>query len=301
MKNELSYYYNLNPIKIYQNKKEYKFVVNNTEYYFVPYEYDINQLDKIFDLHKKLRNYNIYCHDIVLNNKMQISTQINNKQYVLLKIAKLKNEKIKFNDLIYYPLVTQNFFQDDFNITKKWRNLWMQRIDYFEYQVINFKKKYPLINKISSYYIGLGENAIQYLSNVKSNTKPCISHYRIKKNYTFYNMYNPLEFVIDSNVRDIAEFFKEKFFFDTININELYAILNQIIFNRDEAILFFSRLLYPTYFFDICVEMFFFDNGEKDLNIIISKHNEYELILIEVFSFLQTKYQIPNINWLKKR
>ena len=60
MKNELSYYYNLNPVKIYQSKKKYKFTINEIDYCFIAFEYNLNLLPKIYELHNKIRKNNVY-------------------------------------------------------------------------------------------------------------------------------------------------------------------------------------------------------------------------------------------------
>lgn len=36
--------------------------------------------------------------------------------------------------------------------------MWVQKIDYFEYQVSQMGKKYPVIRESSIYYVGLAES-----------------------------------------------------------------------------------------------------------------------------------------------
>lgn len=300
MKNVLSYYYNLNPINIYQSKKKYKFTIDEIDYCFVVYEYDLNLLPKIYELHNHIRKYNVYCHEIILNNKMQISTFVNNNNYVLLKLAKIQNEKINLQNILYYPFVTSNLNLNVYSSKKSWRQLWIEKIDYFEYEVLNFKKKHPLISKISSYYIGLAELGIQLLINAADINDYCICHHRIKKEYTLFDLYNPLEFVVDSKVRNIAEFCKEKVFFDKIDLNEIFKVIDNIIINENSAIIFFSRLLYPSYYLDTCEEIFYNNKNERILDNIVTKNKDYEKFLKQTLEYLQRKYYIPNIEWLKK-
>ena len=300
MKNVLSYYYNLNPINIYQGKKKYKFMIDETEYCFIVYEYDLNLLPKIYELHNHIRQYNIYCHEIVLNNKMQIGTFVNNKYYILLKLSKLENQIINLKNILYYPFVTSNLKLNEYGSKKNWRELWIEKIDYFEYEVLNFKKKYPFINKISSYYIGLAEIGIQLMNNVSNIYDYCICHHRIKKEYKLFDLYNPLEFVVDSKVRDIAEFCKEKIFFDKIDLNEIFEVIDKVIINEKLAIMFFSRLLYPSYYLDVCEEIFYNNKNESVLDNIVTKNKDYEKFLKQILEYLQRKYYIQNIEWLKK-
>lgn len=300
MKNAINYYYNLYPINIYQNDRLYKFTVENADYYLVPYNYDLKQLSISYELSKVLKQYNIYCHQIMQNIKKELSTNINDKQYVLLKTATYTDEKINFKNLMYYPLVTSSLHLESVNHPKNWRELWMEKVDYFEYQVSNFKKKFPLIRETSSYYIGLAENGIQMLLETTNSYDYCISHYRIKNNYTLFDLYNPLEFIVDSKIRDIAEYCKEQFFYKDVLIDDVIYYIDNNILDRNQSILFFSRLLYPSYYFDLCDDIIYNNINENSLSSIITKSGKYEQFLSKINHYLYTRYQIPEIEWLKK-
>lgn len=300
MKNAINYYYNLYPINIYQKDKLYKFSINEIDYYLVPYTNDLKQLHISYELYKILYQYNIYCHQIIQNRQYELSTTINEKQYVLLKTAKYNDEKLNFNSIMYYPRVTSSLHLENINHHKHWRELWMEKIDYFEYQVSNFKKKFPLIKHTSSYYIGLAENGIQLLLNVSNVDDYCISHYRIKNDYTLFDLYNPLEFVVDTKVRDMAEYLKEQFFYDSITTDEVIYNIDNNLINDNQAILFFSRMLYPTYYFDLCEKIIYNNVNENKLSNIIVKNDSYEQFLSQILAYLKSKYQIPDIEWLKK-
>lgn len=300
MKNAINYYYNLYPINIYQNDRLYKFSVEAVDYYLVPYNNDLKQLNIAYELYMTLRQYNIYCHQIIENNKKELATNINNKQYVLLKTAQYTDEKLNFNNLMYYSLVTSSLHLENISHPKAWRNLWMEKIDYFEYQVSNFKKKFPLIRETSSYYIGLAENGIQLLLETPNSHDYCISHHRIKNYYTLFDLYNPLEFTVDSKIRDIAEYCKEQFFYSSISINDVIYYIDNNILDGNQAILFFSRLLYPSYYFDLCNDIIYNNVNENVLSSIITKNNDYEHFLSQIINYLHNKYQISEIEWLKK-
>ena len=42
--------------------------------------------------------------------------------------------------------------------------MWIRKIDYFEYQISQFGKKYPIIRESFNYYVGLAENGISLLN-----------------------------------------------------------------------------------------------------------------------------------------
>lgn len=300
MKNAINYYYNLYPINIYQNDRLYKFTVETIDYYLVPYTNDLKQLHINYELSKTLQQYNIYCHQIIENIKKELATNINGKQYVLLKTASYIDEKVNFNNLMYYPLVTTALHLVNINHPKSWRDLWMDKVDYFEYQVSNFKKKFPLIRETSSYYIGLAENGIQLLLETTNPHDYCIAHHRIKYYYTLFDLYNPLEFIIDSKIRDIAEYCKDQFFYKEISIDEVIYYINNNLLDRNEATLFFSRLLYPSYYFDLCDDIIYNNINENSLLNITVKSSKYEQFLANILRYLHDHYQITEIEWLKK-
>lgn len=300
MKNAINYYYDLYPINVYQNDKMCKFSTNNVDYCLLQYNYDEKSLNNVFELHNIVRQYNIYCHEIIKNKYKQLTTSITNKNYVLLKLSKFSDEKLTVNSLLYYPYATSLLHLERFNTWNNWRNLWIEKVDYFEYQVLNFKKKYPIIQKSSSYYIGMAENAIQLLLGLEVVPELCISHRRIKKDYTLFDLYNPLEFIVDYKVRDIAEYFKEQFFYNKIDLEDIAYYIDNHLFDNSQALLFFSRLLYPSYYFDVCNDIIYKNMDEKNIYEIISKISDYEQFLKNIFYSLKLKFEIPEIEWIKK-
>ena len=298
MKNAINY--NLYPINLYQNQKMYKFTVDNKDYFFVPYKRDINNLELIYKLHEILNQYNIYCHKIVLNINNEISTNINNKSYVLLESKLINDEPINLKNIFYYQIVTPNLHLENIISPRKWRDLWINKVDYFEYQVLSYKKKYPLVSITSSYYIGLAENAIQLLYNQPEINDYCISHHRILNDYTLFDLYNPLEFIIDKSTRDITEFFKIKFFNDELKFEDIFNYININLKNNEDAIFFLSRMIYPSYYFDLCEKIIYENINENELSIVLDRANNYEKFLKKIYHILSDTFIIPNIEWLKE-
>ena len=136
------------------------------------------------------------------------------------------------------------------------------------------------------------------LLNQRSNAKISTSqmHDRIPYNSKGCEWYNPSEITLDSKIRDISEYLKERLFvLDDIEQIAYYFQYNRI--NAEEATLFLSRLLFPTYYFDICEKII---EGEND-TILIQKLNRielFELNLKKVYTFLKANYKIPEIEWL---
>ena len=242
MKNAIMYYYNLVPNNIRLINKYVKFNVDNTFYVLEKVERNPNEIDEIYNLSNYLLQINVLCHQIILNINNQIITIINDEPYVLMKVFVESDKLINEEDLLNFL----NIIIDSNQYTKikrnNWLGLWSNKIDYLEYQVSQFGKKYMLIRDSFSYYIGLAENAIQFLKGLNQNVILTVSHLRIKKDYTMYDLYNPLEFIIDTRVRDLAEYYKQRFYSNNLN----YLNIEKNIYNNfslDELKLFFIYIL----------------------------------------------------------
>ena len=143
-------------------------------------------------------------------------TKLNEKNYILLKVlanSEQVSKKIDLDDIIYFS--KSYVFQKNNNMAKKsWIDLWSVKTDYIEYQINQFGIKYPIISEGASYYIGMAENAISYLVNNKLNEELTyyIAHRRLSINSTLYDLYIPINFIVDYSVRDVCEFAKNVFF-----------------------------------------------------------------------------------------
>ena len=127
-----------------------------------------------------------------------------------------------------------------------------------------------------------------------------INHKRIKKDISTISFYNPLNLVLDVRVRDVCEYFKEQFFYSSNPINKVKEYLKFSHLSNEEAILFFSRILYPSYYFDIYDEIVNGNYGINKLKLIIEKNREFEHFIIDVYYFMRNIYDIPEIEWIIK-
>lgn len=290
MKNALNYYYNLNIETIHQKNKNYYFKINNSQFLLLEYlEDDVNEI----------YNLNIYLtqifkfHKIILNKDNSPLTIINEKKYILLELIDYNNN-LTINDIIKINNIPINknlkFKQND------WFSLWVNKIDYFEYQINQIGKKYPLIRESFNYYIGLAENAISLMKTVKNeNIYLSLSHKRIN---TAFDLYNPLNLIIDIRVRDICEYLKYNFFENKDILNDLNNFLHYNNLSNDELLCFLARMLFPTYYFDLYEKIIKNEIKEEEIKKIIFKANKYEEIL--KYIYLNIKNNNIYIEWLEK-
>lgn len=294
MKNALSYYYGLDVDNIHQKDKTFYFKYENFEYILIKID-NIN-IEIIYEMATKLNQIGILCHQIILNNNKQVATKINDEDYVLMKTFTTK-EKINLNDIINFNNI--NYVEDKKLTFVDWYTLWTEKIDYFEYQISQIGKKYPIIRKSFSYYIGLSENAITLVKNTPTDKLYYgLNHKRISYKDNMQSLYNPLNFIIDIRFRDVCEYFKSSFF-NKVNIeNEimLYFYYNDL--NYNESCYFFARMLFPTYYFDIYEKIINNEIDEIKLNDIISLAKDYEVLLKKIYLYLKNKVNLPNFEWL---
>ena len=294
MKNVINYYYNLYPENIFQNKDEYYFFINNIRYTFIEYKEDLKEIDKIYNMHLNILKRNMYVHPIILNKDGKALTMIKEKPYILMQTV-YYGEKITMHNIISFSSVEANT-----NKETTWEELWKNKNDYLEYQINLLGNKYKILKKSMYYYLGLGENAIQLLNITQlKNIRMYYSHKRIDRKNTTYDLYNPLNINIDTKVRDIAEYLKQSFFSKENIEKDLEYYLKTSNLTVEEHILFFSRMLYPTYYYDMVEKILKNEKQEKEILNIINKVDEYQNIIKKLYKYYKTFINFPLIEWLE--
>ena len=304
MKNAINFYYNLKPENINNYNNYYYFYYNKYLYVLLLYNEDLKYINDIYNLNVSLLSLNIPIHQIIINKNNSIISLINNNYYILYKILiKNYNRKINIKDINYLnSIIITN------NIDNNWDYLWSTKIDYLEYQINQSGKKYPLIVESFSYFVGLTENAISYAKNATLELKKdynnigVITHKKLNINDTLFNLYDPLNITIDYKIRDLAEYIKNSFFEDNFNIfNELNYYFKKNYLSIYLIRLLFARILYPSFYFNLYDDIISNKKEEKELLKITSRINEYEQYLYEIYLYLKKKYNITEVEWLKKR
>lgn len=296
MKNAINYYYQLYPLDIHQKDKKFIFSIDDTEYVLIPYIDDAKRIGRIEYILKILDYNQIKYNQIIKNTANTIVTYISNIPYVLIKININNQNNVIISDIIEFQNYMTSVLTEKIDINNL-SSLWMDKVDYFEYQVSQFGIKFPIIRHSFNYFIGLAENAIMVINSIsKKEIVGTISHFRVSVSEKITDLYNPLNFVIDSKIRDISEYLKGKMFFYDIS-SEFSYYFNLKYFSNDEIILFLARMLYPTYYFDVC-ENSIEANNEDTLKIIVSNVSLYEQNIKYIYNYLRKMFQIPEIGWL---
>lgn len=287
MKNIIKYYYNLDVDTVRQLNDSYYLLINNSYYLLCPFN-----LEELNEIKKYVKNP--YFHTIIYTTNNIEYINLNNTNYILLKINTV-SRKIDIKDINNFS----NLILYSNNIVEKWKVSWEEHIDYLEYQLSN--TNYVKFESIFNYYRGLAENAVQFLNNIKlNNIGLYLAHKRVRVDTNLIDLYNPINIIIDSRVRDLSEYIKSEFFDFDYKINDIYEIIknNLNIYTNEEKCLLYARLLYPSYFFDMCDDLILGQISQENISNITNKTIEYEKFLREIANEIKKTIYIPNIDWL---
>lgn len=304
MEQFLKYFYNIYVDKVYRKNESYYFYKDNNLFWIVKNYRTEEELKDIYQINYELLNNNYPVNEIILNIYNLPISNYEGKEYILLKINCNTSADIDLNDIL------KNNYNLFLNKEKKelyrnnWAELWERKIDYFEYQIKELGRDKKIILNSFSYYIGLAENAISIANNTNLNNNDInnvvLSHRRVNYPNMEYDYYNPLNFIFDLEVRDVAEYLKSMFFYTdrTKTMNELINYINKSNLNNYTANMLYARLLYPSYYFDIYEKVIEDLDDESNLLDIINKTGEYELFLKDVYYELSKKFNIEMILWI---
>ena len=302
MKDFINFYYGLKIDSIKQVNDYYTFVFSDDIYYLINYNQDIKRIYHYIDFSNKLSRYNIKSHIIVINKDNKYISTIDDNNYILLKIVS-KNEEISIIDIYNYQKL---FLNEKLTVNKNylsWSQLWSTKNDYFE-TALNEIKIDNIIDISIDYYLGLSENAIMYYNLTTQNYNHrdyylTWCHKRIYYPNMSINYLNPISYIYDYGVRDIAEYLKSAFFNDeSLVLNELSTFLKICKLDNFNANLLFSRLLYPSYYFDILEKWINKKCSSNELIKIVEKQKQYEIFLKKAYQVLSEYALLFHIDYL---
>lgn len=302
MINAILFYYRIECTHFVQKKNQYHFQSNMQNYCLIPTFFSESYIQSINNVIQELKKRRCRCHEIIPNIKNEFITVIHETPYLLLKLSTTSKDLISLPLISSYSIQSRFLYPIEELSRNHWYEMWCEKIDYFEYQWSQFGKKYPLIFESFPYYVGLAENAISLLNQVTFNKYPItLSRRRIHYYDTITDYYNPLNFIFDTRVREVAEYFKSKFYTNPFVIDEIILYLSYTTLTKEEWILFFIRMLFPTYYFDLFEEILLDGKEEHSIQFIINKNKEYEILLKKLYLFIKSKVSIPTISWLSPK
>ncbi len=222
-----------------------------------------------------------------------------------LVLVAAKDGEISFNDMAKIHRHFAGQMQEISYKLSETIELWGKKVDDVEERIIPSIKidDYTYISamEVMIYGLGMAENAIQYLSELRIDfgdriPNLTVTHRRLSQ-LSSSVFFDPFNLVIDSPMRDIAEIFKE----GLITIPELLRLLMQYSPSIMEVSYLFARILYPSNLFDIFDDHYV---SRKDVKPRVIKYRnavaEHSKNIKELHKILVKDYGIRPISWLIK-
>ena len=274
MKEAINYFYNIYPSKLEKIENGVYFYYHDFKYYFIKYERDVKEIEMLVKISNDLYSKNIYVTTFILSNKKTFYVNLNESIFVMLRVNTYEDDILKLKDVVKFNnlLISNNLMMNE-----DWASLWSRKVDEFETEMTDLNNDYPIIQESSHYYVGLAENAISYFRGVINN---------------------PLTFTFDYDVRDLSEYIKSKFFASNLDYFEIEDLLSNYEFSSCSLRFLFSRLLYPSYYFDLVEDILNDIYDEKEIVKFISRIEEYEDFLMDIYTILNKRVNIPPIPWI---
>lgn len=292
MKNVIYTYYNILLDEINKDSNNYFFYYNSELYLFYLVLNDISVVEFIY---KFIKENNIESFEIILNKEGRLFTDVDNKKYSLLRIKGILKYEVKFEEFKFYPIDKE---------PHNWGELWSERLDYYEIQLRELGYRYQTVLNSFGMFAGMAENAILYYNLTKKtfNDREVIGIVHNRMQYPCYliDYNNPLNFVIDYNIRDIAEYIKSYLLSKDYDLGNVLMLLDRLNINSLMFNLLYSRLMYPTFYFDIFDKIILEDGVDADIVEVLNIVDEYLDMLNKIYLRYKDKYNMFNIEWLNK-
>lgn len=297
MNNAILFFYNINVQEIKKINDNYYFTYLSNNYVIYSYKRDITEAESIYNLNLDMLSKGLIGYEIILTQNREILFIHGGTYYILMKFPNIKNRVITYEDVIsfYFPTPKNKFLNLD---KSNWGYNWSGKIDFIEYQFSQVKNKFPILENSIDYFVGVWENAISYFNdNVTFLEEKFVCHKRVDTKMDLLEFLNPLNFVIDYKERDKGEYLKSY----VINNNYSSVQLKKLLqgSSKNNIILLISRILFPSYYFDLYEDIVLKEKNEEEIVKMIEKRKNINNLLKYIFENF-SNYNIPYIEWIKK-
>ncbi|MBM7586213.1 spore coat protein YutH [Bacillus pakistanensis] len=332
MEDILTKYYGLQPERMYQDGKAHRYMVNGLLYTIVTVTH--MEQEKLVELYKISEHLKAtgdrYVSTFVPSTEDKFLITEKQQDYVVVK-----NEFIQSKVQNHFGRKLAKFHSRGRSIEEKiehqsrigqWKGLWEKRIDQLEtafqqtvqnHPVDEFEKRFV---ESCPYFIGLAENAIQYLVDTELDDEPhqvdsgTVCHERFLQDTWGTDIWIrfPFDWIFDHGSRDIAEWVRERY----LKRNQTYHKDIQTFLKDYQSItplstfswrLIYARLLFPIHYFE-CIERYYVTSSEQQklqlqdrLGRELKNASQYEKFLTDFYQIAEVpvkKHGIPVVGWL---
>lgn len=329
-KDILELYYGITPQQSINDGYAIRFVVDNSLYTLVPVTHvEEDTLIELYEMSDHMaKNGDKKVSTFVEGKNKKYLVTHDDQDYVLLHnhyLQPIQNNNTGRKLAVFHErgrLIRSDF--KELNRVGQWKSYWIKRLEQMENVWAGMISEQPrdefdhLFIKSFPYYLGLCENAIQYLTDTELDEQVThldmgsICHQRFHDHLwqSQLEIHNPFDWVFDHPARDISEWIRSSYFQNSRTIQpEIVRFLNdyQSItpISAFTLRLTYSRLLFPLHYFQ-CVEEYFLTSSEsakKHLEEKLAKYirdaKQYELFLGNFFKITgMQQSDLPVIDWL---
>ena len=294
MKELINFFYNIEVTSLDNNiarENDNIYLINKIN------DFDKPRIDIINNIINDVNFFSVFPYKIVVNKFGSIYFYDQDNQYVLIHLDSNYNSYVDFTSILDFYTRVEKFFSGYKYNSRNWENLWEHKINklYNIYMSNEINKKN--ISELFFYYIGIAEVSLQYLKKINyrfldQNLRGSLCHYRITYPLKKLDFYNPCNMMIDIKIRDIAEYIKSCYISGLDFNAELDFYLKTLNLSKYEASLFYSRILYPSFFIDM-----FIKDEECDFSVLYDT-KKYELFLKKTYELINSYVSIDNISWI---
>lgn len=304
MKELIEYNYDIDISNFEDGKNSFSFFHNNSKYLLVEYKRNKEDINELIDCSKELKIKKIPSLDLMKNKKGDVISNIDGINYILLKVPENYKEIFDIIDIINYAKKTVISSNKKNSYKNNWGELWSEKVDYFEYQISELGKGKDIIIDSFSYFLGLAENAIFMVNKANKNNDYgkddliTLSHRRVFYPNYLLNYCNPISYIVDLFVRDVAEYIKSCFYKGEDALLEVETFLKSIKLSNYSYQMFFARLIFPSLYFDLYENAIESKEKEEDIIEVIQKVDEYEYFMKNVYILISNYSKIDKVDWL---
>jgi len=288
MKNYIFLNYNLKVDKIFSKSNKKFFFINSEKIYIIETNFDKNYLDDLVYLTNNLYYNNIKVNTFIKNKDNSYYCIRNNNYFLLLKENGI--DEMTLGYLEKFQNISTNLKKYDLY------NEWCKEIDTIEKELLEYNKEFMIIQKSVDYFIGLGENAIQLIGDIKEKNSNSIGHYLNYKIYETNCLNDPFTFINVNKMYDVSNYIKYVFYRNEIDYDEIEKIIKSS--SIEDNIVLFACLLYPNVYLDLVKKILIEEEKEDKLLFIIKRINEYEKLLTIIKNDMNNVNSINLINWI---
>lgn len=294
MKNAITFYYGIQVDEFFDQNGDQCFIYFEYKYIYHLYDGSDAELNRLIEISNLLYQNGVDVYTFIKCKDGKYFSIFNNQKYILMRVNLLSGENISLYNIIKF---NESFMSSNMQLDS-WSLSWSKKIDELEFYLNDLGEDFNIVQNSCDYFIGMSENAISYLDNIKKDEtiEIAITHKEMNEN----GFYNPLNLMLDYKIRDVAEYAKNKLLKYEDIVEDVLKLIQNNYFNYNSALLFFARLLFPKYYFDLVKDILDGKQQEEMIKYILDNINFYLSQLRDTLFLLNKYFAIPMISWISK-